>query len=203
MNKNKNILIVIIIAVVLIAIASVVSVVAINDSNSKKATGIEISTYPIKLEYYKYDQIDLTGLSIKLKKNNAQYDEMIDTSKVTITGFDSSKVTDRQTVTVSYNGFSATFVVKIQELPEPTPAVTNIQLEMDEGYELKTQYKVGEALDLSHMYLRVTYSDGTIARVSVTPDMVSGFDSRRPATQQRVKIVFGDLFTKYFVDIVA
>lgn len=202
MNNRRNIFIIIIVAVVLIAIAAVVAVIAINDSNNKKAVGIEITQPAIKLEYYKYDKLDLTGLELRLRKNSAQYDEIIDLSKVTVTGFDSSKVEDRQTVTLTYEGFSTTFVVKIVELPEPQPAVVGLKLEMDEGYELKTEYKVGEALDLSHMYLVVTYSDGTTARISVTLEHVSGFDSRRPATEQRIKVAYGGLFTKYYVNIV-
>lgn len=202
MFNRRNKLIVVVISVVLIAIAMVAAVVLVNDTNNKKAIGIEIVTAPVDLEYYKYDTLDLTGLSVKLRKNNAQYDEMIDVSRLTVTGFDSTVVTERQTVTVSYEGFTATFAVKIEELPAPKPAVVGLKLEMDEGYELKTEYKVGEALDLSHMYLVVTYSDGTTARISVTLDHVSGFDSRRPATEQRIKVSYGGLFTKYYVNIV-
>ena len=202
MIKRRNTAaIIIVIAVVLVAIAAVVGVIAVNDSNNKKAIGIEISTYPVRTEYYRYDNLDLTGLTVKLRKNSAQYDEMIDVSKVTVTGFDSSKAVEKQTVTITYEGFTATFDVKINELTTPKPAVTGLKLEMDEGYEMKTEYKVGEALDLSHMYLVVTYSDGTKARISVTLEHVSGFDSRRPATEQRVKVSYGGLFTKYFVNI--
>ncbi len=201
-NKGKNIFIIIIIAVVVLAIAAVVAVSLINDADNKKATGIEIETYPVKLEYYQYDKLDLTGLSIKLNKNNAKYDEMIDVSKVTVTGFDSTKITDKQTVTLSYEDFTTTFDVKIKELPEPQAAVVSIELVMDEGYEMKTVYRVGEALDLSHMYLKVTYSDGATARIPVTPELVSGFDNRQPATEQRIKVSYEGLFTKYFIDIV-
>ena len=202
MIKRRNtVAIIIVVAVVLVAVAAVVGVIAVNDSNNKKAIGIEISTYPVRTEYYRYDNLDLTGLTVKLRKNSAQYDEMIDVSKVTVTGFDSSKAVEKQTVTITYEGFTATFDVKINELPTPKPAVTGLKLEMDEGYEMKTEYKVGEALDLSHMYLVVTYSDGTKARISVTLEHVSGFDSRRPATEQRVKVSYGGLFTKYFVNI--
>ena len=198
---RRSTLIIIVVAIVLVAAAAVVAIFVTNDINNKKAIGIEITTYPVNLEYFKYDQLDLTGLTVKLRKNSAQYDEMLDVSKLTITGFDSSKVADRQTVTISYEGFTATFVVKIKELPAPKPAVTNIKLEMDEGYSLKTKYNVGETLELTNMYLLVTYSDGSTAKVYVTIDMVSGFDSRRPATEQRVKITHGGLFTTFYVDI--
>ena len=202
MIRRNNTLIIVVIAVVLIAIAAVVAIFVTNDINNKKAIGIEISTYPVNLEYFKYDELDLTGLSVKLRKNNAQYDEMIDLSKVTITGFDSTKAVDRQTVTISYEGFSTTFVVKIKELPPSTPAVTNIELKVDEGYTLKTTYNVGEPMDLTIMYLLVTYSNGSTSKVYLTSDMVSGFDNRRPATQQRVMVIYGGLFTTFYVDIV-
>lgn len=201
-KRRNNTLIIVVIAVVLVAVAAVAVLFVTNDTNNKKAIGIEISSVPVKLEYFKYDELDLTGLTVKLKKNVAQYDEVIDVSKLTITGFDSSQVVDRQTVTVSYEGFSATFVVKIKELPPPKPAVTYIEIKMDEGYELKTTYKVGEPMELTNMYLLVSYSDGSTAKVYVTPDMLSGFDNRRPATEQRIKVVYGGLFTTYYVDIV-
>lgn len=204
MIKRRNTTaIIIVVAVVLVAIAAVVAVMAINDSNNKKAIGIEISTYPVRTEYYRYDNLDLTGLTVKLRKNSAQYDEMIDVSKVTVTGFDSSKAVEKQTVTLTYEGFTATFDVKIKELPTPKPAVVDIKLEMDEGYELKTEYKVGEALDLSHMYLVVTYSDGTTARVYVTLDHVEGFDNRRVTTEpMAVMVIYDGFYTEFYVNIV-
>ena len=44
-------------------------------------------------------------------------------SKVIVTGFDSSKVTEKQTVTVKYAGKTATFDVEIRNIiiPEPEP----------------------------------------------------------------------------------
>ena len=68
---------------------------------------------------------------------------------------------------------------------------------------MKTEYKVGEPLDLAHMYLLVTYSDGSTARIPVTPELVSGFDNRRVTTEpMRIKVTYGGLFTTYYINIV-
>lgn len=52
----------------------------------------------------------------------------------------------------------------------------------------KTEYLVGQSLDLSGLIVTGTYNDGTTATVPVTAANISGFDSSAPATGQTVTV---------------
>lgn len=53
---------------------------------------------------------------------------------------------------------------------------TITDISVSEGYE-KLQYLIGEELDISGLYIDITYSDGNLEKVKVTQDMVSGFSN--------------------------
>ncbi len=77
-------------------------------------SGIKVSA-PTKTVYDLGESLDTTGMTV-----TASYEDgtegTVDLSKVIITGFDSSKVTEKQTVTVKYAGQTATFDVEIRNL---------------------------------------------------------------------------------------
>lgn len=56
--------------------------------------------------------LDLSGTELKVPDGNGSYDVVTDTSKMKITGFDSSKIGE-QTVTVEYEGYTAEFEVTV------------------------------------------------------------------------------------------
>lgn len=67
----------------------------------------------------------------------------------------------------------------------------------------KTEYQVGESLDVTNLTIIVTYSDQTMQTVSVTENMVGGFDSSRAAENQSLTITYGGKTTTYTVNITA
>lgn len=67
----------------------------------------------------------------------------------------------------------------------------------------KTEYQVGESLDVTNLTIKVTYSDQTMQTVSVTENMVGGFDSSRAAENQSLTITYGGKTTTYTVNITA
>lgn len=67
----------------------------------------------------------------------------------------------------------------------------------------KTDYKVGEQLDVTNLTIKVTKSDGTAEIVNVTPDMVEGFNSSQEATNQTLTITYQGKSTTYNVNIKA
>lgn len=197
-NNNKKIIILAIAALVVVLVAAAI-VFGVGMTNK----GITLVSYPNDLYYYQYEKLDLKGLRVQLDRQNDIFNKDLDISELTITGFDSSKVVKEQIVTVSYKGFSTTFKVEIQPLPEAQASVTRIDIDMDDGYELKTVYKEFEPMDLTHMYIIITYSDGTKERIPVTKDMIDGFDNREvTSTPLRVKVTYGNRFTTYNVTIV-
>lgn len=66
----------------------------------------------------------------------------------------------------------------------------------------KTEYKVGEALDVSGLTLTVTYSNGTEKEVPVDTGMVSGFDTSAAIASQTLTIkYYGGTTTTYVISI--
>ena len=58
--------------------------------------------------------------------------------------------------------------------------------------EFKTEYLIGEEFDIQNIKLKVVYEDETTDIVSITSDMVLGFDSKNVAEQKTVTIVYKD-----------
>lgn len=74
---------------------------------------IEIITTPTKTAYtYKSGNIDLNGIELKVTYEDGYSETITDTSKMTVSGFDSKKV-GNQTVTVEYGGATAEFQVAV------------------------------------------------------------------------------------------
>ena len=84
-------------------------------------SGIKVNA-PTKTVYDLGESFDTTGMTVTASYEDGTED-VVDLSKVIITGFDSSKVTEKQTVTVKYAGKTATFDVEIRNIiiPEPEP----------------------------------------------------------------------------------
>lgn len=198
-KRNNKALIIAIVAVVVVVLATAGVLFSIGMTDE----GISLISTPNDVIYYQYEPFEITGLRVQLDKKNDAFSKEIDLADVTITGFDSSKVAKEQVITVSYKGFSTTFKVEIAPLPAEQASVVRIDLDMDDGYEMKTVYEEFEPLDLTHMYLILTYSDGTKERIPVTKDMISGYDNREVTTTPlRVKVTYGNRFTTFNVSIV-
>ncbi len=65
----------------------------------------------------------------------------------------------------------------------------------------KTQYTVGDALDVAGLTIEAVYSDDTRQTVAVSADMVSGFDAARPAASQTLTIRYEGCSAVYTIQI--
>lgn len=99
----------------------------VKDSNGKSVEASTVSSITIKkipttTEYMIGDFLDLSGLVITVKYSDSSTEDVAysseNASAFTKTGFDSSEVTEKQTVTITYKGKSANFSVRINEQPE-------------------------------------------------------------------------------------
>lgn len=81
-----------------------------------------------------------------------------------------------------------------------SPAVTSIQVNST-GH--KTDYTVGEALDVFGLTIEALYSNGERETLPVTADMVSGFDSSQPAERQTLTIRYEGQSAAYTIQITA
>lgn len=163
--------------------------------------GIYAETLPLKTSYYVHEELDLTGLCIKEERRISKFNREIDADQLEISGFDSSSASDRQEIFVQYKNFKTSFFVSVKPLPEEQKSVIKIQLQAEEGYELKTEYRCFEPLEIGHMRLLVTYSDSSAELLPVLAEYVSGFDNREPAQHLEVRITYGGFFTKVYVNI--
>ena len=163
--------------------------------------GIYAETLPLKTSYYVHEELDLTGLCVKEERRISKFNREIDADQLEISGFDSSSASDRQEIFVQYKNFKTSFFVSVKPLPEEQKSVIKIQLQAEEGYELKTEYRCFEPLEIEHMRLLVTYSDSSSELLPVLAEYVSGFDNREPAQHLEVRITYGGFFTKFYVNI--
>jgi len=121
-------------------------------------------TAPSKTEYNEYEELDLTGLALNLTYTNGS--ERTIKTGYSISGYDPA-VLGVQTITVTYNGETATFDVNVV-------AKTVSFISITAGSPVDAI--VGEKLDCSAMIVKVTFTDGT----SVELDggyTVTGYDA--------------------------
>jgi uncharacterized protein YnzC (UPF0291/DUF896 family) len=100
------------------------------------------------------------------------------------------KVSDDEQVSVSTGGYTT------PSTPSKKVSVSAISVTTD-----KTEYKVGEELDLSSLVLTVEYDNNTSEVINVTMDMVSGFDSSKPGTLE-VTVTYKGKIATFTVNIV-
>nr|WP_072536963.1 SpaA isopeptide-forming pilin-related protein [Anaerococcus mediterraneensis] len=65
----------------------------------------------------------------------------------------------------------------------------------------KTNYKLGEPLDVTNLTIEASMSDGTTRTIDVTPDMVSGFDSSQATTNKLLTITYQGKTTSYNINV--
>ena len=135
-------------------------------------TEIKITQQPYKTVYDLGEELDVTGLTVKAVYDN-DTEETVSLSDCTVTGFD-SETEGVKTVTVSYQGKTAQFTVEVkaQEIPEKT--LTGIRIDQK---PTKTEYEVGEELDLSGLVVTGIYDDQSEAVLPEGAYSVAGFDS--------------------------
>ncbi len=108
-------------------------------------------TPPAKTTYFVGEALDLTGLSV-----SAQYDDgetvLLQPSEYSLTAFDPAAA-GQQTMTVSYQGVSASFTLTVNTVDLKSIRITS--------QPQKKLYAVGESLDTTGLALEATYTNGT------------------------------------------
>ena len=89
-------------------------------------------------------------------------------------------------------------MVEDNTTPPPTPTVTDIKVNSTNH---KTEYKVGEELDVTNLTIEVTKSDGSKETVNVEKTMVTGFDSSAANPSQELTITYEGKTTTYTIKI--
>ena len=120
----------------------------------------------IKTEYIEGQPLDISNLKVIALYNDGT-SEVIDASMDMISGYDAN-VIGKQTITVTYKGKTTTFEINVK-----AKSVTKIEVTSPNELE----YIEGQGLDLSGGKVKVFYDNGTSEEISLTDDMISGYDA--------------------------
>jgi hypothetical protein len=164
------------------------------DVDVRSMTSIQIAQPPTKVDYAQGAALDLTGLRVMGVWEGFPA-EVLEVTMNDISGFNANNV-GIQHITVTANGRSASFDVEVM-------ALTSIVLDKP---PTKTDYTVGEALDLTGImvYGNYTGANPNKRRTELIPEdqlIVSGYEPNRIGNQQRVTITVRGQVANFFVNI--
>ena len=154
---------------------------------------IEI-TGPAKTEYTQGEKLDLSGLVVTAVYSNDSKVEL-QAGDYTVSGYDPNAA-GKQTVTVTYDGKTATFTVTVTKSEEPEPALEKIEI----TGPAKTEYTQGEKLDLSGLVVTAVYSDSSRVELQAGDYTVSGYDPDT-AGKQTVTVTYGGKTAEFTVTV--
>ena len=139
-----------------------------SSSAAPVAISLTLNTNSVKKNYAYGEALDLSGLVANLNYDNG-------TSEA-VTGYTANPANGtimdnpgNNTITISYSGFNATFDVFVNNPPK---VLMGINLDID---DVKVDYIIGEALDLTGLVVNANYDDGSSEAVTgFTSDPVEG-----------------------------
>lgn len=147
--------------------------------NKLEVVKIEVCALPEKTVYWTGEALDTKGLVLRATYQDGTVSQI--TEGFTVTGFDSTQP-GTMPVVVFYGDASTEFTVTVNALE-----LTDIQVISPPA---KTQYWIGEALDITGLVLEVTFSDGR--KQQTDKDFtVFGFNSDT-AGQKPLRIYYQD-----------
>lgn len=166
-----------------------------------RMTSISVAAPPTRTVYTAGagDALDLTGLALMLHWSDGAKNTLAVTDAavqgITVPAVDLNTPVESAPVTVAFRG--KTVVFNISVLAPDAPTVTGITVNSTAH---KTEYQVGEALDVSGLTIEAAMSDDTMKTVAVTEGMVSGFDSMAPGVYS-LTITYQGAATTYSVAV--
>lgn len=122
-----------------------------SESSSSSATkptliGISIEDYPLKTEYDVNEELDISGMTIKLNYSN-QTSEVINVIMSMVTKPDMS-TTGEKIVTITYLGFTASYKITIKNASVKKEKPTINFLVDEKPFENGTQFEIGSVKDI-------------------------------------------------------
>jgi hypothetical protein len=164
------------------------------DVDVRGMTSLQIAQPPTKLDYIQGDELDIAGLKV-MGIWEGFPEEQLSITRNDITGYNTNNA-GIQHVTVSKNGKVATFDVEVM-------ALTSIELDKP---PTKTNYKIGEPLDLTGIlvYGNYTGANPNKKKRELIPEnqlVASGYEANREGKQQKVVITVKGQNANFFVDV--
>ena len=141
-------------------------------NGNKKIDTIEFNEVPSKTNYFLGDDFKVDGSITVYYVDNTS--ENIDITKNMLSGYDLSS-TGEQTVTVTYRNKTLTYNINVTVKPK----VVDVSLITLPD---KTEFVRGTKPDYTGGLVRITYDNGTIEFVSLTPSNITGVDINNSGT---------------------
>jgi hypothetical protein len=149
---------------------------------------IAVTSPPRNTEYYTGEEIDLTGLAVQGTWSDGST-ARLDITKSNLSGYDLTRG-EKQNVTVSYSGKTATF---------PVTYVAFDALSVNR-LPSKVKYELGEALDTTSMQVHATWPGHSLSVVNISRLKITGYDPLR-AGEQRVTVTAGGQSDSFMVTV--
>lgn len=153
--------------------------------SEKKLKSIEIKSPPIKTVYKQGEELDTTGMAVEAVYDNGSREEITDYK---ISGFDSTAGT--KTIEVDYKSFKDYFIVEVSEKQMIRLVVTKLPD--------KTEYIIGQQLDLSGMIVYAYFDNGSKNQVTAY-----SFDGYNPQLEgiQTITIAYNGFRQSFEVNV--
>jgi len=158
-----------------------------NDLSNEAVESIVVKTLPTKTTYTVGQTLDTTGLSIYELMNTGRTRDVESGWTVDPVTFTTAGI---QYVPVTYNGFTTTFSVVVQEI---VPVELEIVTPAD-----KTSFYVGETFDTTGLELKLTYNNGDVE--TVTTGYTASIDKVTVAGTSSVVITYCELTVSYDIE---
>jgi len=130
---------------------------------------MQIIRLPYKLEYTVGEALSIAGMEVEATYSGGSvtFKETLTITSSNITGFDSSTV-GTKTLSIINTVNSVSFTIRVIRSVEKIIIITNPN---------KTQYILGDALDITGIVVKAVFDDGSEELVSVINEDVGGFNS--------------------------
>ena len=152
---------------------------------------MEISKMPDKVVYNGHQILDTTGGKVKITYKNGDSREVEMTPDMVL-GFPNMNNPGEHDVIVSYRGKTDTYKITVI-----VPRLESISVEEN---SIKTEYYVGDELNLDNGMIKLIYDDGTTSYVAISEDMITGFNTETPG-EKTVTVTYEDKTCTYMITV--
>ena len=150
---------------------------------------MKIKTLPTKTEYKYGESLDLTGGTIEITKDSGTK-ETINITKDMISGYNSKKL-GAQILTVTYQGLTQQFVVKVEDY------IASLKIQKP----TKVEYEYGEDIELNGGKVSIIMASGAISEsTAMTGAMITGYNPKAKGTQT-IKVEYKGLQGNFQVKV--
>ena len=168
-----------------VAFTSEKGVFDVSTSGDKAHNIAGIGANLTKDAYILGDTFDASVVSAYYVYDNGVTEPLPENATLTVTGFDSTTVGEKQ-LTVSYGDYTTTVGYTVSE----PPAVDYI-----EAFLSKTNYNIGDTLDLTNLNVVAVLEDGSRKVLDVADVTVTGFDTTTSGTKE-LTVTYGEFSCK-------